>query len=285
MRCGLSNLSAVAGSIILAGLLALSVRASANEGSLRMGGSPGLLTGHPTVTMTSELVKMTVGKENVAVDCRFVFTNHGPACTVRMGFPDQGEGYYDPDEETEPATVMKTPPHSTFDSFRSYVEGKECQTKLIRADREGKFWHTKMVTFPAYSVLHIRDVYTQRISNDTAARVGNEYVYALEVAYILHTGASWHGKIGRTEVDVTFPGKRITGSLHTIPLKSVTDKPDGHKLRNGDPLKVNPFRPNSVVWTGPCVPIVEGKTLRFVIKNWRPKPTDDLLVLFEYVHP
>ena len=98
---GLGKRLIVVARVVVAGLLALGVRASANDGGIHMGGSPGLLHGHPTVTMTGEVIKMTVDDAKVTVDCRFVFTNNGPACTVRMGFPDQGVGADDPDEEVE----------------------------------------------------------------------------------------------------------------------------------------------------------------------------------------
>ncbi len=39
--------------------------------------------------MQSEVVKIRVSKHMIKADCSFVFVNNGPACTVRMGFPDQ----------------------------------------------------------------------------------------------------------------------------------------------------------------------------------------------------
>jgi hypothetical protein len=268
------------------------MRAVANEGDLQMGGSPKLLQGHRTVTMTSEVITMTIMdgnkdrpnyyRDRVTTDCRFVFTNSGPACTVLMGFPDQGERTADPDEGENPKTVMKTPPHTTFDSFRSYVEGKEVETKLIRAGEEGQYWHTKLVRFPAHSVLHIRDVYTQDVSFDTGAELNNRSAISDQIAYIFHTGASWHGKIGRTEIDVTFRIKKIPGPLRAISEKRANDESKGLKPESGNTHTKKPFSPNIVVWKGPCTPVVDGKTLRFVIKNWRPKPSNDLLLSFGF---
>jgi hypothetical protein len=290
MCCVLLNIRAAVVSTVFGCLLALSIRATANDGGIQMGGSPGLLNGHPTVTMTSEVISMTVTDDKVTVDCQFVFTNHGPACTVRMGFPDQGENAFDPDEEADLKQVLKTPPKTTFDSFRSYVEGKACKTELIRADEEGKYWHTKMVQFPAHGVLHIRDVYTQKTSGGIAnmSKDGSVTGSAANVAYILHTGASWHGNIGRTEVDVNFRGKAITGPLHVVPLSKVANRPDEqdkslpHNPLSGRNVNARSFPPNTVVWTGPCAPKVEGKTLRFVIENWRPKRADDLQLTYDY---
>ena len=134
--------------------------AQANDGGIAYGGSPGLLKGHPSVSMQSEVINITIMDKKVSVDCEFVFKNEGDACTVRMGFPDVGEGSYDPDEESG-EEVMKTPPKTTFKSFVSYVNGKQVATELIRAKEEGQYWHSKTVNFPAHSTVKIRDVYIQ----------------------------------------------------------------------------------------------------------------------------
>ena len=62
--------------------------AYANDASLSTSGTPKLMSGHPSISMESEVVRMLIGKEKVSVNCEFVFVNHGPATTVRMGFPD-----------------------------------------------------------------------------------------------------------------------------------------------------------------------------------------------------
>ncbi len=151
------------GILALGGLCALSPHASANDGGISMGGTPRLLSGHPSVSMTSEVINIVVDKDGYTVDCRFVFTNTGPACAVRMGFPDEGSGANDPDEENGAEDIQHTPPRTTFTSFRSYIDGNPAATKLVRGSEEGHYWHTKMVRFPANGVRRIRDVYTQRI--------------------------------------------------------------------------------------------------------------------------
>lgn len=257
--------------------LSLSVVCSAalaNDGGISMGGSPGLLKGHPSVRMTDEVIRITVGAETVTVDCRFTFTNHGPACTVRMGFPDQGFGAYDPDEEGG-EEVMKTPPKTTFTSFRSYVEGKPVAARLIRADKPGAYWHTKTVRFPAQGIVHIRDLYTQRISGGIVTTPKGEGSVK-QVAYVLHTGASWHGSIGRTEVIVTFHDAKLTAPLKPVPLARVSRSHNARDLRA--PLS----SPGIVVWRGPCPPTVAGRTLRFVRENWHPKERDDIELTYAY---
>ena len=85
------------GWILRAAALALIVQAArADDGGISFGGSPHLLKGHATVAMKSEVVKMDVHDKVIKVDCRFLFHNSGPACTVRMGFPDEGTGAAEP---------------------------------------------------------------------------------------------------------------------------------------------------------------------------------------------
>ena len=77
-------------------LALLAAPAVANDGGIAFGGSPRLLTGHPTVSMESEVVRIDVGEQNVRVDCRFVFRNDGPAgCPLgdgADGVPGPGAG-------------------------------------------------------------------------------------------------------------------------------------------------------------------------------------------------
>lgn len=68
----------------------------ADDGGISFGGSPHLLRGHNSVSMTSEKVSIAVHKNLIKVDCSFVFHNGGPTCVVRMGFPDQGLGAAEP---------------------------------------------------------------------------------------------------------------------------------------------------------------------------------------------
>jgi hypothetical protein len=258
-------------SLVVMHLGLVAQNAFANDGGIALGGNPRLLNSHPSVQMTSEHIRLTVEDRQVRVDCDFVFTNHGSGCVVRMGFPDVGIGAHDPDEETE--IPMAQPPHTTFTSFRSYVDGRLVTTKLIRADTEGHYWHTKSVRFPAHSVVHIRDVYTQRVGGGiTEDGKGS----AEQVGYIVHTGASWHGPIGHTQIDVTFHCSQIHGTPVPVAVTNVARNGDGRAL-------IRPVSSSdTVVWKGPCVPTVQGNTLRFVRTNWRPTTNDDLELTYGY---
>jgi hypothetical protein len=249
--------------------------APANDGGIALGGSPRLLLGHPTVRMSSEVIRLNVYERTVAADCRFTFTNSGPACTVRMGFPDQGIDALDPDEESDARDVMRTPPHTTFKSFQSWVDGRHVASTLIRANVEGEYWHAKMVRFPAHGTVHVRDVYTQAIGGGTTS-FGDRSCVAAQVGYILHTGASWHGSIGRTEVVVAFRDPSLPRSLTAVRRASISRS---HAARGGHArLPAS----SAIVWRGPCKPIVSGRTLRFVRERWRPATSDDIELTYAY---
>lgn len=245
-----------------------------NDGGIAFGGTPRLLKTHPSVRMASEIIRITVGKKTLKTDCRFVFVNSGAACTVRMGFPDRGVGASDPDEENADNT-MHTPPRTTFQSFQSWVDGRRVPTKLIRASDEGEYWHTKTLKFPAHKTMIVRDVYTQSVGGGILSISGHNG-FASQVGYILHTGASWHGSIGRSEVIVTFSDPKLPATLKAVPVAQVSKTKDGRDVRNSIPAG------DVVAWVGPCKPTINGRTLRFVRENWNPTNGDDIQLTFDY---
>jgi hypothetical protein len=263
---------------IAAVLMAGGASARANDGGIAYGGTPGLLSGHPTVSMTSEKILLVVGEKEVRVECNFVFTNGGKACTVRMGFPDEGYGASDPDEENTADNLLKTPARTTFTSFKSYINGKPVSTKLIRADKAGKYWHAKTVQFAAHQILNVRDVYTQQIGGGIV-NVGDKVGSAQEVGYVLHTGASWHGNIGRSEITVRFNTSNQTDPIIPLHLTDVGTKRSGEDL---SPTNVQKAPKGIIVWSGPSAPAVVGKSLTFVRTNWKPSKKDDIDLYYGY---
>ena len=237
--------------------------AGANDGGISYGGSPRLLEGHPSVSMQSELIHMTVGQDTATVDCRFVFQNSAAACRVRMGFPDQARGADDPEEDSEGGPAPKTKPKGAFTSFLSYVNGRPVPTELIHGAHGGNWWHAKVVAFPAHGTLTVRDVYTVPLGGQVIDRGSMS-----ETSYILHTGASWHGPIGRSEIDVTFTPKAVHAPLVVRPIPK--------EVRMADFGAVS----GMVLWHGPCRPNVTGRTLRFVRTHWLPTTNDDIFLCF-----
>ncbi|MCC6445117.1 MAG: hypothetical protein IT210_16870 [Armatimonadetes bacterium] len=247
--------------LLLLGLLATS--AWANDTDLTYGGSPSPLAGHPSVAMRSEYVKMVVGDEDVTVDCRFTFVNKGPACRVRMGFPDEGG---DPGEDPD---ATPHPPKGTFKAFRSWVNGKPVPTTVIRGKEPGSVWHVKEVSFPTRRTVKVRNRYTVPVGSSVAFRS----VLIHLTQYVLHTGSSWHGLLGRSEIEVVFRRKGMTGAI----------APRAIRWQNG---QVNydttaKIGKRTVYYEGPCPPRVSGNTLRFIRTRWRPAPKDDILLVFD----
>ncbi len=66
-----------------------------DDAAITWSGSPKMLSGHPTVRMVSEKIILNVtpltgdAEGHTDADCTFVFKNDGPACSVRIGFPDR----------------------------------------------------------------------------------------------------------------------------------------------------------------------------------------------------
>ncbi len=241
--------------------------ALANDSALAYGGTPRPLTGHPTISMMSEVVKIEIGERDSIVDCRFEFVNHGPACRVRMGFPDQGRGAADPDEEGE-----HNPPTGTFKAFASWVNGVKVKTSVARAAHSGNFWHVKVVEFPPDSTVGVRDRYRVEVGSS----VGFHKPFSIhDTSYILHTGASWHGPIGRSEIIVTFKRSGVRAPLETHLLR--------RSGKDDDPNYVSDERLSrrSVYYAGPSKPESAGNTLRFIRTNWTPSERDDISLVFD----
>ncbi len=244
--------------------------AHANDGGIAWGGSPKLLSNHPSVAMQSEVITMNVGKEKTTVDCRFVFKNYGRATTVRMGFPDEGSGDLNRAEEVDINVPdwRKTKPLSTFSSFKSWVNGVPVQTKLVRSDEIAKSWHTKAVRFPTSSTRRVRDLYTVPVGGQIAT-----HGFHSQTSYVLHTGASWRGAIGRSEVIVNFINTGGARRLKAVALRSLN-------VQNPEYVDWDKMPRGTVVYQGPSAPTVRRRTLRFVRTNWNPTENDDIFLYF-----
>lgn len=259
------NVTAAAGLV-----LCLATGAFADDADLSFGGAPRMMSGGTSVVMQSEVVRMTVGQNTVDVDCRFVFKNSGPACTIRMGFPDRGRGGSDPMErEGESGTSQVA---QTFKSFASYVDGRPVDTKVVQdASNKSDLWHIKQVHFGAGQTVRVRDVYRTVVGAQVSG-LQNFRGETLSTYYVLNTGASWAGKIGRAEVDVTFKRPQLR-NIHLVSYDSIGSP---------NPYNINwpKLRANDVVWRGPSRPSLDGNTLRFVRTDFKPAYKDDVLLFF-----
>jgi hypothetical protein len=244
------------------------LKASADDGGISFGGNPHLLKGHATVAMKDEVVKMDVHEKEIKVDCKFLFHNGGPACTVRVGFPDEGLGASEP-YQGDP--VPKKNLHATFLTYQSWVDGKKVPTELIPTDDRSLYWHAKTVTFKANSDCVIRDVYTL----PPGGQVTSENGMHQQTYYVLSTGASWHGPIGRAEIIVNFDPDVVHAPINLKALKSLPDPSFEH-------LKWSTLPEGTVIYEGPSAPKQDGNTLHFVRTNFVPTNNDDVHLYYGY---
>ncbi|HVT11588.1 MAG TPA: hypothetical protein VHE55_04925 [Fimbriimonadaceae bacterium] len=234
----------------------------ADNAALTTGGQPTMMSGHKSISMESEVVKITVHWNRVDADCLFVFANHGRACTVNMGFPDFGLWAYE---------FRKKEPHSIFKTYRSYVDGKKVKTKLVLDKDKIQQWQTKMISFAANGKRTVREVYSTELGG-AAVDQGKVWAFA---SYLVHTGASWKGKIGKATVIVTFdPDTELKTPIIMSYGSMIGMKPEDIGKR----IEI----PGGIVVSGLTKPAVQGRTLTFVLKDWKPVMADDLYVGFKY---
>ncbi|HEY9791004.1 MAG TPA: hypothetical protein V6D22_11430 [Candidatus Obscuribacterales bacterium] len=256
-----------------AALLAMSFTgqiARADDGGISFGGSPHLMGAHASVAMKDEVVTMDISDKLIKVDCKFLFHNDGPAAVVRMGFPDQGQGAAEPYEGVD---IRPTGSNlkATFRTYDSWVDGKKVATKLVPTNNRELYWHTKTVSFKPKSDCLIRDTYTL----EPGAQVTAENGMYQQTYYVLHTGSSWHGPIGKAEIIVKFAPDVVHGPINLRALSSIPGKDVKH-------LKWSTMPANTVIYEGPVEPKVEGNTLRFVCENLKPTEKDDVHLYYAF---
>lgn len=150
-----------------------------------VGGSWQVLEGeHSTVQMVEEDVQMNVYPRLTFTLADFVFTNHGDACVVTMGFPESGAG------DIPWMGLDKT---SRFLSFRSLVDGSEvtCQRAKVKYGEESYQTHwIKRVSFARGQTRRVRVEYVSR----SGQGAGFQY------ASYHFTGGNWQGKVNRSHL-------------------------------------------------------------------------------------
>jgi hypothetical protein len=184
--------------------------AVADDGAMYgVGGSLALMKGHPTVRMVSEEVKIRLPEAEV--EAQFVLRNEGPATWVTIGFPETGGGADFPGTD-----------QSSFTGFRSTVDGKPVRVSRVIESRGGgmsdyHFWWVKRVHFARGQTRVVVNRYTGELGFDSGGH--------RSFTYVLKTGASWKGSIGRARITCD-----VTGLKGAAPL---TFRPEGG-IRTGD---------------------------------------------------
>jgi len=249
-------------------LILLSWSPPTNDGWVGMSGAPRIEGKHPTIRMVEELIHLRVGAETMYADCRFTFKNEGRVCIARIGFPDY-------DSHGEIVGALST----TFKSFSSFVDGKAVPTRLVRG-KLGEAWQVKNVRFESGQKRIIRNVYQiglGKITLSGSSVLGKEPM-TNQTDYILGTGRTWKGTIGKTTVIVDFGSEaRINSPIRAVrwPPESQVDSSDFWILNR-----------NTVCWSGPSAPRIVGKRrLIFERKNWEPSETEDDIVIRFGVFP
>ncbi len=237
----------------------------ANMGRISDGGSAHLLGDSSTVTMENEVINISVGKDLIKADCQFTFVNHGPKCTVRMGFPDQVLKWND---------KAQNEPVGGFLSYKTYIDGVEANTEYVRAEQQDKHgeynsWHANVVTFEENGTHQIRNVYSTRPS----VRPVTHKLGAKLVNYTLHTGSSWNGPIKSSVVGFTFDKDAASEPLKPVDMNSLDEEENGlldwkHASRG------------TLLYEASKSPTVRGATIRFAFRNLKPSEKDDISILY-----
>lgn len=181
--------------VICGGFFVLS--ASADDSYIAVvGGAARAMAEHPAIQMSEEYVRMSVASETYTVNAKFVFYNNGASTAAAVGFPAMLNG--------------KSEPEQDFDSFKTWVNGKEAAFSDFppdHAEHVGRdevlgdplpqsYYKLKQVAFPALS--------TTTTSVQYVARLGSRAPYIKWAKYIFGTGRTWHGPIGKAIVEIDF---------------------------------------------------------------------------------
>ena len=171
----------------------------ANDSAITgVGGSLTLLKGeHKTIRMVREKVAMNLGPKDYEVTVDFVFTNDGPATTVKMGFPESGSG----DVQRSNKSQML--------AFATWVDGIKTAAKWVAVRNENE---------DEYEAHWVKDVrfgkgQTHKIRVSYRSEYGGSATNGLRTFVGYHfTGANWKGKVDESELTVTLkrPGSFVT---------------------------------------------------------------------------
>lgn len=243
----------------------MTVWAPANDTLVAINGSPASFGSKTTVRMVSEVVRVYLGSP-IRVECDFVFKNEGPACEVKMGFPNGWCNDYDHDRP------MKDPP---LMRFRSTVDGRSVKVrkswlppdKYSIVDRfEIRQWFVKDVTFKRNQTRRVRNTYM--VYSGYSGSWGNAEEFT---QYVLATGSTWKPKVERSEVIVYADRSSWPRGVEWIPWSvSIRDKVHGPDFWKR--------HPRAIVYSGPGKVTKTVRSIRFVATHWVPDENVDLIL-------
>lgn len=166
------------------------------------------------IRMVSETIKARLDRDRAHVTCEFLLENEGPAQKVKVGFPQE---------------LGTAPLHG----FRCWVDRAEVQveSRVAKASKERirekavlgnpyEGWHWWWMSFEPGQVRRVSHTYEAEYTEDTMG--GRAF------SYIVRTGATWKGSIGKALIEVDL------GPIVTQPYSA---QPQGYET-NG----------NRIVW-------------------------------------
>ena len=168
-------------------MLWIASAAKADDGYVTgVGGAVRLMHGHPTIRMVSEEVHIQLPEGKVSA--QFTFRNEGHATTVEIGFPESGK-----DVLPHPRSHM-VGFQSTVDGQSIHVTRRVAMKPTDDGDYAYDYWWVKKVPFARGQTRTIINTYTGGIDITTPTYLPAGFTY------VLKTGASWHGPIGRAKI-------------------------------------------------------------------------------------
>lgn len=184
---------------VAAALTLTALPALANDSAITgVGGSLTLLKGeHKTIRMVREKVAMILGPKDYEVNVDFVFTNDGPATSVKMGFPESGSG------------DVRQLKKSQMLAFHTWVDGIKTAANWVPVKRNEE---------DQYEAHWVKDVkfgkgQTHKIRVSYRSAYGGSATNGLRTFVGYHfTGANWKGKVDESALTVTLrrPGSFVT---------------------------------------------------------------------------
>lgn len=200
--------------VLLALFMAISCfpnTAKADDSSL-IGGTAG--TVYPIydtqVEMEEEIIDITVRDGCSFVSCQFFFHNTGDRTRLLMGFPT-GRHFEKPDKDSEgPEDEYET----NLNWFRTFIHGKRVPVKIRSGLKpEGNNlgglyfsqWHTWKAALGKGERLKVVNKYWM-VNTQPVLGSGSE-----QINYVLRSGSTWKGPIGKVTVRMKFEGYNAAG--------------------------------------------------------------------------
>jgi hypothetical protein len=189
---------------ILFWLLIISSKSAllANDSAITgIGGSIQPMSSHPSIVMQSEKVEIKLTSNKIFAKTTFVFYNSGKPINVKMGFPEQGWGDVQNPE---------------FASFRAFVDGKPLKVQTTPWKANDPNWHRWRV-----KTIFFKQGQTRVVTNYYTARPGESVDGTKFVNYVMTTGSSWKGPIGKADIVIDIFGVKD--------YQTIKPKPEGYQ--------------------------------------------------------